>query len=172
MSLPINITIGILVVGLVITVAIGAHIIKQNEETLHQQEETIKKQDTIKTTPPYNFLKNCSPLKSPSEIVQGNCRNGEVCGAMGCTTRCQNDDDCTKYNKYLPDDTLQWVCDKYGSVEKVCMVAPNPRVTAENGKEYLSKAEKNCSKLFLNTGPISNAPDDYCYNSQNPIYKY
>ena len=165
MSLAINITIGFLVVvifGLVVTVVIGAHSLKQHEETIHQQQDTISKQedtinkqeDTIKinTTPPYNFLRNCTPLNSPSEIVQGNCRNGEVCGAMGCTTRCQNDDDCSKYYKYLPDDTLQWVCDKYGhgtgSTEKLCMVAPNPRVTAENGKEYLSTAEKNCSKLL------------------------
>ena len=87
---------------------------------------------------------------------------------MGCTTRCQNDDDCSKYSKYLPDDTLQWVCDKHtGSTEKLCMVAPNPRITTENIKEYLSTAEKNCSKLFLNAGPISYAPDDYCYNSKD-----
>ena len=52
------------------------------------------------------------------------------------------------------------------------MVTPNPRLTAENHVKYKPTAEKNCSKLFLNTGNLDFEPDDYCYNSQNSEYNY
>ena len=178
MSLSINITIGFLVaiiIGLVVTVVVGAHSLKQHEETIHQQEDTISKQedtiskqeDTTNCSPSYSVQK-CSPLNSPDKLVQGNCQKGELCSIMGCSSMCQTNDECKKFNKYLPDDTLQWVCQNYGGSsddsKKMCMIVPNPRVTLENEKKYINTAQKNCGKMFYNAGRPSIATDDYCYS--------
>tara|TARA_Y100000389_G_scaffold203301_1_gene251304 strand:+ start:2880 stop:3419 length:540 start_codon:yes stop_codon:yes gene_type:complete len=177
MSLAINITIGILVAVIIGLVVVGTHSLKQHEETIHQQEDTISKQEeTINNqtncSPSYSVQK-CSPLNYPDKLVQGNCQKGELCSIMGCTSMCQTNDECKKFNKYLPDDTLQWVCQNYGGSsddsKKMCMIVPNPRVTLENRKNYINTAQKNCGKMFYNAGQPSIGTDDYCYMSRENI---